>query len=604
MSMWKQYRKHPQFWAVILLLMIRVALLVVWWSGMIPFTATWARWAAVFDFLLLGWTVYGWWISHWGALIGFGAWIAAVFCGDVLWAVDQQGASIAILGAAIMASVLAVGLWLLRVSLSSGYAILSVAKTVVDEAVRMKIAVGLISAVMLLVCVLPFLLDQDERLDYRMQTYLTWTLSGSGVMLSLMTLYLACGTLCNDLSRRTIYLSLTKPIRRADYLLGKWLGIVMLNLLLVAVTGGGVYVFARVVERQQELNRYDRAAVEKQVLVAREAIPATPPPQMDLKQLFDDYVEQLEAKDPDRADLPIEPATSRMIKQAILAKWHTVAPLDAQTFLFSGLTDAAGHGEAFQLRLKPQSVRPPPGGRVWLRLWLNGRLFEPAQPSPLLDGHFHVWPLPASAVDPDGNLEVRIENVNPNNPRATFPSNVRFIPGEGLVLLYPRGLFGPNLARAMVVIWVRLVFLAALGLAGATFLSFPVACLLSTMIYLTASARGFLAESLQYYVAFPSDQVTWWERSMRIWGRFFDHLGAGQIGEAIKIPVRTIGETFVWLIPSFNEYNPVPLVSDGRWVGYETIGQSALVIGLFWTGGAALLAWLIFRRRELARVTV
>ncbi len=565
------------------------------------YTSVWAPWAVVFDVLLLSWAGYGWWGSRKLEFIGFAGLISSVLCADLLWIAQYGAASIAVTGTAVMAVILAGGMWVLGRALSPGWAVLGIARTIVHEAVRMKIAVGLVFGVMLLVSVLPFMLDKNERLDYRMQTYLTWALSGSVAMLSLTTVYLSCGSLCGDLTRRHVYLSLTKPVSRATYVLGKWLGIALLNVLLVSLTGGGVYVFAKVVEHQRELNEDDRLAVAEQVLVARVSVPPSPPPEDDMQRLYAEYVLQLESQNPDRVGQPLAPKTRKAIEQSILAHWYSIAPLDSKTYRFTGLSKGPQLGEGLQLRLRPQSVRPPPGGLIQLRIWLNQKPYEAVT---LVDNHFHVRTLPADAVDPEGNLEVKIENVNPLNPRATFPSNVRFVPGEGVQLLYRVGSFGANLVRAMVVIWVRLVFLAALGLATATLLSFPVACLVSVMVYVTAAAKGFLSESLADFVVFPTVQASWLERFAQIISRFFQKLAAGEIGEALKIPVRGVGEAFVSLIPPFSDYNPVPLVSDGRWVAYEMITQSGLVIGLVWAGGCVLAGCLIFRRRELASVTV
>ncbi|NJR72137.1 MAG: hypothetical protein HC782_03430, partial [Gammaproteobacteria bacterium] len=47
--------------------------------------------------------------------------------------------------------------------------------------------------------------------------------------------------------------------------------------------------------------------------------------------------------------------------------------------------------------------------------------------------------------------------------------------------------------------WVKLAFLAALGICTATFLSFPVACLLSFTVFLAGMLGPYLADSLIYW---------------------------------------------------------------------------------------------------------
>ena len=171
-------------------------------------------------------------------------------------------------------------------------------------------------------------------------------------------------------------------------------------------------------------------------------------------------------------------------------------------------------------------------------------------------------------------------------------------------LLYQVGQFEPNLVRALGLIWLRLCFLAMIGLAAGSVLGFHVACLLCLLVYITASANAFLAESMQYYVTIPRtemslvDMVLWWPQI------FIERLLQGEVWGAIKVVIRLIGNTFVVLVPSFSKYNPVPLIADGRHVAFGVLGDAVVWVGLIWTGSCAAIGWLLLRVRELARVTV
>src|SRR5690606_23738088 len=86
-----------------------------------------------------------------------------------------------------------------------------------------------------------------------------------------------------------------------------------------------------------------------------------------------------------------------------------------------------------------------------------------------------------------------------DNPEGSRPATIAFVPGDGLQMLYRVGSFEANLARGMTMLWLRLGFLAMLGLAASTFLSFPVACLLCLLVYFTSAGSAYLAESLEVY---------------------------------------------------------------------------------------------------------
>jgi hypothetical protein len=406
-------------------------------------------------------------------------------------------------------------------------------------------------------------------------------------------------------------LTLTKPIGRGRYLAGKWLGITALNLLLVGVAGAGVYAFAEVSQWQDARDESDRRAVDTQVLVAREVVHAQPPITMDMPGLFKKRMEQLRIEDPSRfSQSRVDLKTRRLIEQSITLKWHTIAPRDSQRYLFTGLGRAKDYSRWIQLRLKPVMSRSPPDEYARLALWLNGRPYPmDAQgqrhlPIVLADRHYHVIDIPTDAISPTGQLDVRITNVNLENPRATFPSSVTIAPGQGMELLYQVDQFGPNLVRALGLIWVRLMFLAMLGLMAGTFLGFPVACMLCLLVCFTAVANAFLLESIEYYVSFPTEDLFWWDKMIWVVRQIFALLSDGEVWGAIKILIRLVGNTFVLLVPSFSDYNPVPLIADGRIVDATMLGRGVIRVGVIWTGLCALLGWAIFRGRELSRVTV
>ncbi|MFW5681961.1 MAG: ABC transporter permease, partial [Phycisphaeraceae bacterium] len=394
-----------------------------------------------------------------------------------------------------------VGLWLVRLALSAGSPVIGVARTVVDEAIRMRMPVVFIVGVILVVPVLPFVLDPSDRLEYRLQSFLSWSSIAVSLLLSLMTIFLAIGTLTRELERRQVFLSLTKPVRRWQYLLGKWLGIASLNVVLVATAGVGMYAFTMWVADQPARDAQDRAAVRERVLVAREAqspAPADP-----------DYFErELERRRQMARDQPagtvsgltggdseFNPARmDRSMRQAIVNEWFTVGPRSTKTFVFSGLSEAKRQADEVQLRIEPKAAAGALDV-VRLAMRVNGRNYTPSPNTPLhtlTTDTPHVLRIPGQAIDDDGVL--RLEIANPAFGEQAQPT-ISFNPEDGLQLLYRVGGFAPNLTRSMALLWIRLAFLAALGLAAATFLGFPVAALMCTMVLMAASGGEFLIDS-------------------------------------------------------------------------------------------------------------
>jgi hypothetical protein len=179
----------------------------------------------------------------------------------------------------------------------------------------------------------------------------------------------------------------------------------------------------------------------------------------------------------------------------------------------------------------------------------------------------HEMAVPANAIA-DGYLGVIFDNTGLNNTVVIFPIN------DGLEILYKADSFGANFIRATLLIFVRLVFLAALGISVATWLSFPVAALLGLVVFFSASISGFVLES-------------------------FDSTGGG-IGNIYNFTIRPV----LGLLPQFDKLNPSTFIVDAKLLAWWTLAQAAAVMLLI----QSLVVWiagiLIFSFKELAKVTV
>ena len=100
---------------------------------------------------------------------------------------------------------------------------------------------------------------------------------------------------------------------------------------------------------------------------------------------------------------------------------------------------------------------------------------------------FHEIPIPPDMFNENGMLTITF--INPNNTALLFPLD------EGMEVLYPEGSFALNFARGLGIIFCWMALLAALGLAAASLLSFPVAAFFSLAMMIVVFQRHRLAES-------------------------------------------------------------------------------------------------------------
>ncbi|MCC7407866.1 MAG: ABC transporter permease [Phycisphaeraceae bacterium] len=552
------------------------------------------------------WGLWGLW--HWrtqptvarlGTMVA--ATTAAGLLGLLLLLAGRSNGAVAVAGVWSMAAAMGGGVWLLRRLLGGRSAVLAVARTMVDEAIRMKVALVCVGALALLVPVLPMALDKHELLRYRIMFTLSWSLMGVGVILGLMTIFLSCATVAGDLRHRQIYLTLTKPLGRWGYLLGKWVGIMALNALLIVVTGIGVYSFVILLERSgTQRDDYDQQSVRREVLVARVSAQAKPPPGVDFEEVYEQRLKQLREEHPEEFAEVSEHERQNMIA-ALRAQWHTIEPQNSEAYFFDGLGAAKSSGQPIQLRLHPLATRSFAETVVQVALRINGRVM-PTAVYRLADRNVSLIPIPSELVDDQGRLLVEIANVD--DPDRPLSGSITFAPGEGIQALYRVGGFEANLGRALAVTWIKLGFLAALGLAAATVLDFPVACLLCLLVYVGASASGFFEQSLADFGVRARLDVSGWRQFLAVLTAFVKGMQEGDVWESLKIPIRMIGQTFMAMVPSLGRYAVAAPVSDGQAVGWSVLGSAALWVGGLWTIGCGLVGWVLFRTRELARVMV
>ena len=100
---------------------------------------------------------------------------------------------------------------------------------------------------------------------------------------------------------------------------------------------------------------------------------------------------------------------------------------------------------------------------------------------------FHEFEVPAY-YDDKGVLTVAFGNAN--NTALLFPLE------DGMEVLYRQGGFGLNFVRGLGIIFCWMALLAALGLAAASFLSFPVAAFLSLGVLTLALSSGTIANAV------------------------------------------------------------------------------------------------------------
>jgi len=434
----------------------------------------------------------------------------------------------------------------------------------------------IVIAVLLLgaVVALPILIKDDGTAQGFTQILITYTLTAIAALLGLSTLWLACGTLARDIEECQLQVVAVKPIARWQIWLGKWLGIMSLNAALLALAGGSVY--ALLLWRANRLPADQQEVLRNEVLVARGSV--KPPDQTkEIDDETDKLLRERLAKNPvTSADLK---EVRKQIREQVKAEFEVVPP--GYMHLWQVELGAAKNylrNKPLQFRIKFNSADRSPSG-TFTGIWRVGmpqktELYQ-SDPQSLAPDTFHELKVPANLFDENGVLTVQFLNVN--NTALLFPVD------EGFEVLYPQGTFGPNFIRALGIIFCWMGLLAALGLAAASFLSFPVAAFFALGLLATSFASGTLANAVS------EGTIGGYNAEQGIHGN-----------TPVDFIVIPAFRALLTVINLAKDFSPIDALSTGRSITWSQLGLAFAQIILLLGGIIALSGMTILTRRELA----
>lgn len=518
----------------------------------------------------------------------------------------------------------------------------AVARHMIAEGLRMKIALIFIGVIVLFVPILPFAVAGDGlTLKSRIQSFLAYSLGLVSFLLSLLTVFLSCAALSNEIRNKQIILIACKPIPRWQFFAGKWLGISLINAGLLLGTGLTVWGFTWYLSRQPTEIPGDREAVQAEVLKARYGVK---PEQPDFIAQVDERIRKLrEQGRVENLSPDAERTLRREIESDLRTTWSSLGPQQWKQYTFKGFIVDREKGW-LHLRVKPTTAT----GVDDLPYKFMYQAGDPNEISTLteqqvteiISKRVSALPIPASAVNRDGTLYVAIANMDARN-------SMTFEGVESLQVLYDIGSFHWNLLRALTVVWCRLAFVAVLGLVASSFLSFPVACMGTFVILLMAATSGYVAEAFDWTVRWRNPMDVW----LAVWivrtGWLVMALGAVLV--CLDIPRRgwlatlavvaavalwvlawwtvkdnaeytaarsmavpflshlvlpTLASDIIRVVPDFAKFNPVGNVVGGHVVTLMWVLQSIVVLVVFQGLILGIVGALIFTRREVAEVVV
>ena len=456
----------------------------------------------------------------------------------------------------------------------------AIAHLTLRSAFRYRLVVTLLALLISVVFILPGVIRHDGSAQGFTQILITYTLGIITALLGFTTLWIACGTLARDIEEMQLFLIASKPVDRWQIWLGKWIGIMILNLGMLAISGAVAFGLLQL--RTSELSPSQQKKLREEVLVARSGVRE---PAADLRGDIEKILAE-RMKDPAVAGMD-KAYVRKQVEEAVRARQQVVPPGMLRRWVVDLGPDAR-----VRLKDKPLFIRvkfftsqynsegtvypasweigPPEGRRYRLENSLPAESFVEFGLDPRLS---------YDLIDASGKLAVDFQNWN--QQPLLFPLD------EGMEVLFHDGSFEVNYARGLLIIAFWLGLLTAVGLACSSFLSFPVASFCSIAILILGLSGGTLKQVVEQggIIGVSSESGTVISPSL------LNSLSVIVYGNAKA------------LIDQVTGYSPVSNLSTGRSITGSELLRAFLIINVLVGGSISALGMLILTRRELAAPT-
>ena len=441
------------------------------------------------------------------------------------------------------------------------------------NAIRSRVVALMLGILVIGVIAIPLTVKSDGTLTGYIQILVRYTLGFSTGVLMLATVWAGCAAVSIEIQRKQIHLLVTKPVGAARLWLGKWLGLVILNTVALAVCATITYGLLRWNTRPEVLNAADRRQLATEIIVARARVAPQP---FQVGERVRARFAEMQTRGEIPTNLP-PTAVLKALRDTAMIEAQTVPPSGKLTWHFDLPIDQEAT-PSFQLRYKLSSSFLAPlaiRGHWQIRRAQSGQPYEITEEHP--SNGQHSLTVPGTALRGTGELIVEYDNIH------STPVTLLFGPHDGLTLLVPVGGWLPNFVRAILISGCMLALIAALGVTAGCLFSMPVAAfavfqilvMISTagMIHSLATRETSFAEVMPGHLAPPG----WLDQAM-LW--FY------RVLEILVMPLQN--------------NDPLAMVATGEWIPWSAVTWTVVKQIVLSAGCLMLLAVASLRRREMA----
>ena len=457
------------------------------------------------------------------------------------------------------------------------------------KALRSHVFQLLLLLLLLCVAVIPVSISVSKAEEF-IQVSLLYSLWAVSIILALSSLWLGCYVMSHDIDSYQLHMVVSKPVARWKLWLGKWVGINLINIALLLFAGIAVYAVIMLRyhaageeralagrESERQMAKADQERIRSTILVGRRSYF---PHRLSPEEIADREI-RLSAAIAEKSGTPKTNEALRSEREKLIAKLQEapgsveIQPGKSEEWVFKNIPQELNEKTVI-LRDRPYlgkvatedqrntyvewtvmmpEVNAKTGGYA-----LHG-LTAPAEQ--VFTGVFHEKDLPKGLVTPDGEIRVKVKNLDRYKGKHFYQVS------DGPALLIPVCSFEANFLRGMLVMVIQLLLLSGLACAFGGFLTMP------TAVFMVSS-----------YLLFGTFSMVLTDPE------FFAEDKISTIGQAVAQLLLTV------VIP-LQKFDVTDLLANGKLIEFSYIGE--LFLFYFICRGVPLFLfgmWL-YSRREL-----
>lgn len=418
--------------------------------------------------------------------------------------------------------------------------IAAIAALTIRSAIRSRVIAAAAAAIIAVIIGLPFVIRGDGTPESQSTIFINYSFGLLMFVLSLTATWCGAGTISLEVGARQIQLLITKPLRSIQVWAGKLIGLMTVNLVLLALGGALIYAMIHWTLRPAEMNKTGQQDfLRRKIMTVYRTVP---PLKISGRQ-----------------------SSQAAIGPGQIYRWRF--DLTKQT------TDAQFALLKFRFFPSPFSHQSPVAG-VWRASSekqdeiINKTLSNSPNMTVYLD---------IPKIDPACTLNLEYQNIQ-TNPAVTV-----FFPSENdLCLLIPESSFEANLLRGLIIGFARLAFFTSLGMIAGTLFTFPVAVFAS----LGLLAMSFAGE----FVRQLAERGLLTDTSHEQFSTFLFILN-----DMVRVSFRF----FAFVLSPLDRFDPLAFLPDSLFIPWDIAGQSFAVLGCLYPLILLLIGAGCLSRREV-----